>query len=87
MFDFACNGIGFGHGGSLLLNVFFWLLFVVAAVWFGAWLLPRLRTSSPASRSALGPSSDTAIEILKRRYASGEISKAEYETMRTDLEA
>ncbi|NOZ50812.1 MAG: SHOCT domain-containing protein [Chloroflexi bacterium] len=87
MFDFACNGMGFGHGGSFLLNVFFWLLFVVVAVWFVAWLLPRLRTSPPTNSTAPGPSSDTAIEILKRRYASGEISKAEYEAMRTDLEA
>ncbi|NOZ70883.1 MAG: SHOCT domain-containing protein [Chloroflexi bacterium] len=88
MFDLACNGYGFGYGGSFLLTVLFWFLLIVVSVWFITWLLPRLRTSTPtAANSALGSGSDTAIEILKRRYASGEISKAEYEAMRTDIEA
>jgi putative membrane protein len=32
------------------------------------------------------PSGKTPLEILKERYARGEISRAEYEDMRRDLE-
>ncbi len=28
---------------------------------------------------------DTALEIIKKRYAKGEITKEQYETLRTDL--
>ena len=33
-----------------------------------------------------GPSEHTPLEILKTRYARGEISRTEYEEMRRDLE-
>lgn len=33
-----------------------------------------------------GRDSDTALDILKKRYAKGEISREEYEQMKKDLE-
>jgi uncharacterized membrane protein len=43
----------------------------------------------PASRSAEGPGpiapSDSAGEILDKRYALGEISKEEYEKKKSDI--
>ncbi len=86
MFDFACNG--FGYGGNFLFTIFFWIVLVVVAVGFVAWLLQRQRnTTAVSSGPAFGSPSDSAIEILKRRYASGEISRAEYESMKADIEA
>lgn len=55
---------------------------VVGALVVGTLLLVRT-LSDPARRAAgAGP---TAIELLQRRYAAGEISAAEYEQMRQVL--
>jgi putative membrane protein len=50
------------------------LALLVAAVW---WLVTNLR---PTGR-------DRALEILRNRYARGEISREEYEAQRRDLAA
>ena len=68
---------GFGIGG-MLLGVFFLVVLIGGAVW--------LIQSLP--RGAAGPSlppGETPLEILKRRYASGEITKQQYEAMKRDL--
>ena len=68
---------GFGFGG-MLLGVFFLVVLVGGAVW----LIQSL------SRGAAGPSlppGETALEILQRRYASGEITKQQYAAMKRDL--
>jgi putative membrane protein len=64
-----------------------WMLF--GSVWFvlfwGAiiWLFVRLL--SPG-RDARGPD-DSPIEIARRRYARGEITREEFEQIRRDLSA
>lgn len=63
----------FGGVGMLLLLV--GLVAVVALL---------ARGSRPTERN---PPSDTAIEVLRRRYASGEISQQEFEQMRQTLAA
>lgn len=86
MFDFGCNGVGFGYGGSLFFTAIFWVLVVGLGVWFITWLVSRNRNKALTNAGSISaPASDTAVEILKQRYARGEISKAEYETMRNDL--
>ena len=55
----------------------FWIVFLVIAV-----LLFRRRSEN----QPIPQSHETALEILKRRYANGEISTAEYEERKGHLE-
>ncbi len=90
MFDFACNDLGYGYGSSFGSGMFFtalvWLLIVGVGVWLITWLVARNRHAASTNVGSIPlPTNDTAVEILKQRYARGEISKAEYQTMRDDL--
>ena len=74
-------GIGMGLGG--LAMVLFWVILIVGAVWLARGLFPTSQ-QPPASSSRPESSAD---EILKQRYARGEITKDQYEQMRRDLSA
>jgi putative membrane protein len=81
---------GFGWGGMIfggLLMLLFWVV-VIALIFFVVRSLSR-PSSGQAARSAgsPGPAPDQALEILRERYARGEISKDEYTSMRHDLTA
>ncbi len=63
-------GIGFnGFGFGWIFMILFWGLVVLGVIYF---------FKSPVSSSKAAFIGKTAEEILKRRYASGEISKDEY---------
>lgn len=70
-----------GMGMLLGMGVFFlvWALILAALVLLVRWLWVQGR---PASRSE-----ETPLEILKRRYARGEITREEFESVRRDLAA
>lgn len=66
-----------GMWAMMAFGVVVWVLVIVALVAGIIWLMRR----SPASRS------DRAFEILRERYARGEITREEYEARRRDLAA
>lgn len=67
-------GMGFGFGGIGM--IIFWIIILAALVYFIRYLVPRDRRQT----------GDTgAMEILKKRYASGEISKDEFDQLRHEL--
>ncbi len=72
-------GMGFGALGFLFMAVF-WIVIIAAAVWLLGNLFPRRDTTQPS-----GTVDETAVEILKRRYARGELSQEEFTTMRSEL--
>ncbi len=84
------HGFGFGWGGMIfggLLMVLFWVVIIVLVV-FAVRALTRSgsgQTTPPASSP--GQTGDQALEILRERYARGEITKDEYTSMRQDLTA
>lgn len=67
-------GGSFG-GFGMLLGVLVWLALLALLIWGVSSLLSR----SPVDTRA------EALEILKRRFAAGEITSAEFETARRAL--
>ena len=61
--------------GMMLFMMVFWVLVIVALVLGVRWLVTQGRE----------PRSDTALEILRQRYARGEINKEEFDAKRRDL--
>ena len=72
----SLSGLGMGMGlfGGLL-TLLFWTAIILLVVWAVRSVLPSQHQSEH----------DGAVEILKRRYAAGEISQAEYEQARKIL--
>jgi len=71
------NNYGFGmmNGfGGWIMMIVFWVLLVLFVVWI-------VREISNHNRN----SSARALEILKERYAKGEINKEEFESKKKDL--
>jgi putative membrane protein len=77
--------MGFGFFG-LIFMVVFWLAVISLAVWLLAGLFPRINGNTlPPSGPWHDDRPESALDILRQRYARGEISKAEFEEMRRDL--
>jgi len=61
--------------GMMLMMFLFWLLVVVGLVVAIRWIIGKGRP----------PRSDSALDILRERYARGEINKEEFEARKKDL--
>ena len=75
--------MGWGYGIGWLwpiMMVVFWIAIIVGIIFLIRWLVVSTRT---ATRGA--GFDDTPLEIIKRRYARGEINKEEFEEKRRDL--
>jgi putative membrane protein len=72
-------GFGMGWLGLVMMGVF-WVLVIAAII-----LLIRWRVTSGSSRGRDSTAGDSALEILKKRYARGEINREEFEEKKRDL--
>lgn len=61
--------------GMMLLMILFWGLVIVGVILAIRWLLGQGKASP----------SDSALEILRQRYARGEINKEEFDAKKRDL--
>jgi putative membrane protein len=73
-----------GGGGMGIIMILFWVVVLIAVGLLVSGLMTRRSSSGDTVLKV--PGEANALEILKRRYASGEISKIEYENMRRDLQ-
>jgi len=73
------SGMGWGMGFGGLYMILVWVVIIVAIVVLAKWLFAG---ASPAD----GPRQESALDILKKRYARGEIGKEEFEQKMRELE-
>lgn len=74
-------GWGWTWGMGMIHGLLWWVLVILGIV-----VLARLLArESGAAAAQPGPAPETALEILQKRYARGEIGKAEFEEKRRDL--
>jgi len=73
--------MNFWYGGTLMLILF--LIVIVVVVYF---ILQSTKPRSHDSSFRKTPG-ETSIDILKRRYARGEVTKEEFEQMKKDLQS
>ena len=67
---------GFGYGG-----MFMWIIFLIIIGLLIYFIVQAQKTKDQTSTQNGSP-----LDILKRRYAKGEITREEYERMKKDLE-
>jgi putative membrane protein len=70
-YDLSWLGMGLG----MLIMIIFWAGLIALITWIIVKLV----------RSGQKPSSGTALEIARIRYAKGEITKKEFEQLKKDL--
>lgn len=73
--DHINYGCGFG-------GMFMWIIFGIIAAVIAYFFVQTLRTKT----TGLTPD-ETPVDILKKRYAKGEITKEDYDKMKRDIEA
>ena len=75
-----------GSWGMGWFGVIFIILIVILVIVAVIFLLPRLRQNYKIDGVESSSGKSNAIEILKERYALGEIDKTEFEEKKKDLE-
>ncbi len=76
MMHWGDYGWGWGMGFGGILMIVFWILFILGIVYL---------VKSIAGSKKGAAREETALEILKKRYAKGELSKEDFERMKEDL--
>ena len=71
-------GYGMGWGWSIIMMAF-WIAVIVGIIFLIRWVV----LSADRRREIRGE--DSALEILRNRYAKGEINKEEFEEKKRDL--
>lgn len=71
------NMFGWSFGGGFMM-----ILFWVAIIIFIVWIVREMGGKNHSDKTS-GPK--TSIDILKERYAKGEITKEQFESMKKDI--
>ncbi len=78
MMDMMGGGYGSGMmGGMWFFSLLFWILIIAGAVFIVRWLTER--------NSDISSPTESALEVLQKRYARGEIDKDAFEQIKRDI--
>ncbi len=70
----------------ILLMILFWALIIGGAIWLVVTLSRGRQGGSMPQGSSNAVAAQTPLDILRMRYAKGEISKEQFEQMRRDIQ-
>ncbi len=73
------GGMMDGPGPWMFFPMVFWVLILVGIIFTVVWAVQK--TSGTDGRKT----EESAIEVLKKRYARGEITKEEFENIKKDI--
>ncbi|MEW5896812.1 MAG: SHOCT domain-containing protein [Nanoarchaeota archaeon] len=80
---YACPMLGFGYAGGgylgMILGTLLWIAIIIGIVWLAIRLINKENNKEKEGHTS------SPLEILKERYARGEINKPEYEKMKREL--
>jgi len=74
-------GPGMMRGGFMSVIIIVWIVVIALIIWAIV-----AASQSPGKAGSSGSSEGSAMDILNKRYASGEINRDEYLSMKKDLE-
>ena len=72
---------GWMWGGGMWFGWIFWLVIIGVIVW-----LVMNQSGRNRNQNQVNPHQESHLDILKKRYARGEINKEQFEQMKKDLE-
>ena len=75
MMNYGQDGWMMGYG-MWPLSIFFWILIIAGVVFIIRWLIEGKEASNL---------NESALDILKKRYARGEIDQDTFEQMKSDI--
>ncbi len=68
-------------GGGMWFNWLFWIILIIVVIWAIVQYGNRNRMTDITNNAER----ETPLDILKKRYAKGEITKEEFDKMKKDL--
>jgi putative membrane protein len=74
------TGFGWFSGLGMVFMWLFWIGLIALCIWLIVSIFPGTKSVSEQDSEA------TAIDILQRRYARGELTTDQYAVMRNDLD-
>jgi putative membrane protein len=77
------SGYGWWWGFGALNMLLYWGMLILAIALLAKWLFARGGGGTPPARHP----DKTALDILKERYARGEIGKEEFDQKKRDIES